>query len=119
MTGATRDSSVWYIDLAVPDAIQEAIPLVLVIDQHPASGVTGHPQQHPSTAVVHRHHPSLDATGIAGPSPAGLAPGKAVQIDSQALDRRLRRHGVRQRPPGPGPTLPGARVRTILATETP
>jgi hypothetical protein len=81
-----------YVELAVPDAIQEAVPFMFVIHKHPACRIAGHAQQHPGDSVGRARHRHLQRSCLARSGPTRAPPGQAPEIDPEALGGRLPAH---------------------------
>src|SRR5215471_324820 len=89
------------VELAVPDAVEKALPLVPVIDQDPPRRVAGHPHQHPVRTGVVR---PLARPGLATPPDHGnldravsvtrAAPVLSGDVDAQLFHGRLAGHGT-------------------------
>src|SRR6266581_6201114 len=101
------------VELAAPDAVEEARPLVHVVDEHPAGLVAGHAHQHPvdSGGTVRADECDLDRpVAVAGP-----LPGLRGHVDAERFGRWFRCHddlSVRAtRAPNPAPAPP--RVRRV------
>src|ERR1022692_4810160 len=78
------------VEFALPHAVEEAHPLVPVIDKHPAGLVAGHAHQHPVAAGPDG---VTDEGNLDGPvALAGSLPGLRGDVDAQRLYRRLRHH---------------------------
>src|ERR1700728_5209386 len=78
------------VELACPHAVQEALPLVPVVDEHPVVWVAGHPHQHPLRATSQVLVDERDLEGaitVAGPLPV-----LCDQIDAEFRNGRLGIH---------------------------
>src|SRR5215469_5162425 len=102
------------IELAVAHAGQEALPLVLVIDQDASLRIAGHPQQHPAAAAGPAGDRYLHHAGLVVLRPRGSPPAKAGEVNSgQVRTCQFRRPVVwhesssrAARPRATGPQVP-------------
>src|SRR5215475_913323 len=70
------------IELAVTHAVQEALPLMLVIDEDASLRIAGHPQQHPAAAASPAGDRYLHHTGLVVLRPRGTPPAEAGEVNS-------------------------------------
>src|ERR1019366_8902063 len=86
------------VELAAPRAVEEALPLVAVVDEDPDVWITSHAHQHPlGRPALAGHEGDLDRA-FALP---GAPPLLGIYLDAQILHGGLPRHStlLRSRPP--------------------
>ena len=75
------------VELALPDSVEEALPLMTVVHQNPLRRVAGQPYQHPLIRRAARLAGERDLDS-AFPLPRS-PPGQGTGVDAESLDGRL------------------------------
>src|SRR5260370_18177711 len=90
---ARRSSDRGIVDLAAPGAVQEALPLDLVVDQYASCRIPGHPQQDPEglRPDADTRAASTPDTSTAGPQTTAAVVGTACFASLPGDEGRLDR----------------------------